>query len=105
MSTPIIADWGNVTLAQYDAIALVRQPNAEDLLNQYWEDRHAHNAFAEAEPTKLTDEGKQWLAKCHEIVAHSDDEPLIISTAREIVRALGTLTVIGAVRMAKEKSN
>lgn len=98
MVTVIRADWSNVTLAEYAALALLRQASPIDRLNAVWDDMHAHNPFRGDEPARLTDEGVEWITAMKERATTEVDENVLIDLARELVTEMGTLVTMAAVR-------
>ncbi len=91
-------NWSNVTLGEFAALDVLRRPDAEVHLNRYWLTVHAANPFRGDQPTRLTDEGRTWLAELQSAVAGTD-EGAEIAAAREFLRRMGTLTVMGTKRI------
>jgi DNA-binding GntR family transcriptional regulator len=82
------ADWGDVRLVDYDALALLGSANPETLLFKAG--------------TRLSDAGVQWLDDLiheHRIAERTGDEPKLIELAREFVDQMGVLTTIQAARI------
>lgn len=89
---------GNMTIADCAALNLVGSHGAEQRLNAYWDAADAKSPFRtpDSEPTRLTESGRGWLAGMHTRSQSAEGESELIPLAREIIRTLGTLTVIRA---------
>jgi hypothetical protein len=98
MATITRADWSSVTLAEYAAINLLARPDVNDALDRTWDDIHEHNPFRGDTPNRLTDDGRAWLAQLHQTVTRHQDEHAVIAAGRELVKALGLLTVMATAR-------
>lgn len=101
MSALIRADWSGVTLAEFDALALIRHPDGEALLNAAWDRMHELNPFREGESTRLHDAGRHWWIGLNETCNNTLDEHVLIASAREAVSCLGLLTIVNAARLMR----
>ena len=97
MTTINRADWGNVTLGEYNALYILQYGNVEERLNRYWDSCAASDPFASGTPTRLTDIGRAQLERMVECV-NGADENATIRAARQLVDMVGTLTVAGVTR-------
>lgn len=95
--------WANVTLAEYAALRVLREPNPEQILNAVWDDIHNNNPFAgpDDEPTRLTREGSDWLVELRREYFLAGDELDVQRIARDVVAELGTLVVMAAERRVR----
>ena len=99
----IRADWGSVTIAEYDALAIIRREDSADVLNAYWV-RTWQTGLASDVPTTVSDYGREWLTAAHLTYMTTGDEHELIRLAREFVCSFGTLTTISAARDARRVS-
>jgi hypothetical protein len=97
----IRADWGSVTLAEYAALDVIWCADPELILNATWDEMDTHNPFSDGTPTRLTDDGRAWLAGLRETVTTTFDEREQIRAARELVRSMGTLVTMAAKRRTR----
>lgn len=98
------ADWGRVTLAEFDALDTMRlDPDLIFAAAQQWRDAYAVYAIVELGETDIlpqgtpyfSEKGEEWVHDIHaRYLAAVNDEPTLIELAREWVRALGTMATI-----------
>jgi hypothetical protein len=98
MTVIMRADWGHVTLAEYAALDVIWTANPELILNSVWDEIHEHNPFRGDSPSRLSDDGRAWLAGLRETVTTTFDEREQIRAAREFVSSMGTLMTMAAKR-------
>lgn len=99
------ADWSSVTLAEYDALRIIRREDAETLLNRYWDGIADYDLCRDpGEPaTRLTDEGSAWLAGLRETYYTTPDERELIRIARDFVASMGTLLTCHVAREIRQE--
>lgn len=98
------ADWGRVTLAEFDALDTMRlDPDLIFAAALKWRDAYAIYAIVELGDTDLlptgtpyfTEHGADWVRDIHaRYLAAVNDEPTLIELAREWVNALGIMATV-----------
>lgn len=106
--TTMPATWADVTLGEFDALDLLRSPDPVHAVHTYWDALHAmpENVFRGQEPSRLTAEGVAWLTGLRaELLAGAylaADATAARRIAQDVLR-LGTLTIVNAARVARER--
>ena len=98
------ADWGQVTLGEFDALNTMRlDPDLIFAAALKWRDRYAIYAIVElgesdtlpAGAPYFNEAGEAWVRDIHaRYLAAVNDEPVLIELAREWVNTLGTLATV-----------
>lgn len=106
MAITIYADWGNVTMAEYDALAIIRRADAESLLNRFWDQVHRERVIIAGDsdcdgPDRLSDDGRAWLSDLHTRYHETTDENELIAMARDFVKSMGTLLTVNVAEDAR----
>lgn len=96
----IARDWSNVTMAEYDALSIIRREDAAGVLDAYWRRVHREGRLVGDYPEAptLTDEARDWLTAARLTYMTATDEAELITLAREFVRRFGVLTTSCAAR-------
>lgn len=95
-------NWPAVTVLEFAAIDLLRRDDAPAALNEYARRSRAEAIIASGEPRDdvtgfFTPRGAEWYAELRARYSLTDDAATL-DAARELLRGLGTLAVMGAHR-------
>jgi len=93
--------WGDVTLREFAALDIIRDPDAVTRLNRYWDELHVNpaNMWPGETPGRLTPEGVAWLADLHERFTVDTPADEAARMAREVLDGLGILLVMNVPRV------
>lgn len=99
--------WGDVTLREFAALDIIRDPNALARLNRFYDNLHADpaNVFRGDRPNRLTPDAEKWLADMHERYTPTTSARDAATMARELLDGLGILTVMNATRAPEERDH
>lgn len=103
MSTYVHRSWANVTLAEYDALEIMRHEAAEDHLNAYWDELQRLDPFNDGPATRLTDEGRTWLRALRHTYHHATDDRQVQDAATDFVRRMGLLATVNVAKTLRRE--